>query len=193
MKQFLIPVIAIVLFFGGGGPVMAQDKESEEFTLEEITVTAEKREMDLQKVSSSLAVISAEDLDIRSVHNIQEILSNTGGVSFYGFHNHIYVRGLGSVGNEVGSEPSVQFNVDGNVSFNFEGRTTNPMLQATNDVERVEVIRGPSGTVNGRMASAGTINVISKSPDFEKVDGNVSITIGNYSTIRTSAAMNLPL
>lgn len=200
MKKFSINFLAFLLvsiLFLGSYPVLyAQEpteSESEEFTLEEITVTAEKREENLQAVPRSLAVISADDLDLRSAGTVQDILSNTAGVSFFGFFNHFAMRGIAPNTNEAGSEPSVQFNIDGNLALNVEGRTSAPMFSAMNDVERIEVIRGPSGAINGRMAAAGTINVITKDPEFEKFDGYVGYSTGNHNTKTTKAAINIPL
>jgi outer membrane receptor protein involved in Fe transport len=67
------------------------------------------------------------------------------------------------------------------------------MFQAMTDVERVEVIRGPGGAINGRMAAAGSINIVTKDPDFEKIDFNGGITFGDYDTLNANAALNLPL
>ena len=91
LDELLFLFIALAMVFCGPVSLSAQETDIDEFTLEEITVTAEKREMDLQKVSTSMAVITAEDIDIRATQNIQEVLTNTAGLSFYGFHNHIYI------------------------------------------------------------------------------------------------------
>lgn len=198
----LATFIAASLSFPAALPAGAQeagetfDGEIEDdaaFTLEEITVTAEKSEQNLQKISRSMAVVSAEDLTIKANDNFMEALSNVGGVSFMGMWNHIYIRGVGHTTAEEGSEPGVQFNVDGAPALLIENATVSPMYQASNDVERIEIIRGPSGSVNGRSAAAGTVNVITKSPSFEKIDGNVSLTMGNYETLRLNAALNLPM
>jgi len=174
---------------------VAEDVEGDEstFMLEEITVTAEKSEMNLQKISRSMAVLSSEELREKSNNDFLEALDSMG-LNFMGGNNqHLYIRGIGHTTAEEGSEPGVQFNVDGAPSLLIEGATISPMYQVSNDIERVEVIRGPSGSVNGRSAAAGTVNVITRSPDFEKVDGNVGVTVGNYQTVRLNAAINLPM
>ena len=195
--ELLTLVMAICLLFGGYGKVRAQESASgdNEFTLEEITVTAEKRVQSIQSVARSLAVITSDDLAMRQASNIQDMLMSTAGVSFQGFFNQISIRGVGIGGaaaNDAGYEPSVQFNVDGNLALHTSGGT-NTMFQAMTDVDRIEVLRGPSGAINGRMAAAGSINVITKDPSFEKIDGTASITYGNYNTLNMSAALSLPL
>jgi|GEM_PF-4742805 len=193
MIELLFLVIALGLVFCGPLSLNAQEKEAE-FTLEEITVTAEKRTMDIQNVSRSINVISSDDLDYRSASAVMDILSSQANINVQGFGTSLFIRGVGSAGaimNEAGYEPSVQFNVDGNLGLEFAG--SNAVATSMTDVERVEVIRGPGGAINGRMAAAGTINVITKDPSFDKIDGTVSVTAGSYNLINTSAALNLPL
>lgn len=173
----------------------AQEEATEEFMLEEVTVTAEKREENLQVVPRSVAVITSDDLIMRQSTNVQDMLNAAAGVTFQGFYNQVAIRGVGIGGaqvNDPGYEPSVQFNVDGNLSLTTAGGTAT-MFQSMTDVERIEVTRGPSGAINGRMASAGTINIVTKEPDFEKIDFKAGVTYGNYDTLNFNAAMNLPL
>lgn len=200
MKKLLTVLLALFvaagLSFLTALPVSAQEDEKDEaFELEEITVTAEKRSENLQDVARSVIAISADDLEIRSADQVQQILENTAGITFVGggpWLQHIGMRGVLPNTSETGTEGAVQFSVDGNVAMSMEGNIS-PMFSAMNDVERVEVIRGPSGSVQGRMAAAGSIRVITKDPDFEKYDGYVGYTIGNYDTTNIKAALNVPL
>jgi len=202
MKRLLTVLLALVMAAGlsfwtafpaGAQEEVQKETNDSEFTLEEITVTAEKSEENLQKISRSMAVISSEELRKNANDNFMEALGSIGGVNFMGAWNQIYIRGIGHTTAEEGSEPGVQFNVDGAPALLIEGASVSPMYQVSNDVERVEVIRGPSGSVNGRSAAAGSVNVITRSPDFESLDGNVGITVGNYNTVRLNAAVNLPM
>jgi len=193
-------VFALALCLGAiaGQPAYAQDDEDtgDVFELEEVTVTANKRIEDLQAVPRSIAVVSSDDMDLRSASSIQDILSTTPGINFQGFNSQIFLRGVGPAGtmmNDPGNEPSVQFNVDGNLGIYVPSVGVSPVLLAMNDVERIEIIRGPAGAINGRMAAAGTINVITKDPDFDRLDANVSVLFGDYDTQNLSAATNLPL
>ena len=202
MKKFnllLFSILVGAIFLPGTFPaVYAQDEEeknSEEFTLEEITVTAEKREENLQAVPRSLAVISADELNIRSSDQVQDMIANTAGISFVAggpWLNHIGMRGVIPNTAETGTEAAVQFSVDGNVALSSEN-SISPMFSAMNDVERVEIIRGPSGAISGRMAAVGSVRVVTKDPDFEKYDGYVGYTTGKYNVNNAKAAINLPL
>lgn len=186
-------ILGLIMLIGGLRGVYAQEI-ADEFTLEEITVTAEKRTMDIQDVARSINVIAGDDLEYRSASSVIDILSSEANINVQGFGTSLFIRGVGAAGaimNETGFEPSVQFNVDGNLGLEFGG--SNAVRTSMTDVERIEVIRGPGGAINGRMAAAGTINVITKDPSFDKIDGNVSITAGSYDLINTSAALNLPL
>lgn len=202
MKRFFIRLLAVGMAVGMSFwialPAGAQeaDKDESVFTLEEVTVTATKRSESLQSVPRSLSVISADDLQVRAASSsVQEIIENTAGVSFAAggpWLNHIGMRGVMPNTAEFGSEPAVQFNVDGNVSMNSENGIP-AMFKAMNDVERIEVLRGPSGAINGRMAAAGSVNVVSRDPDFDDFNGYVGYTYGNYNTQNAKAAINLPL
>ena len=169
-------------------PVSAQDNgavsdeesydEDTEFMLEEIIATAEKTGIkNLQKMSTSISVISADNIKMKAATNFADVLSETAGVSFQSQFGRVYIRGVGSTTNEKDVSPGVQINMDNAPALsNMEGSNQSAMFSLLSDMERVEVIRGPSGSVNGRSASAGTVNIITKSPNFESVDGNVSIT-----------------
>lgn len=178
-------------------PVFAQeDSEDDAFTLEEIIVTAEKTgAQDVQKISTSMSVISADELRKNAVTNFADALKETSGIAFQSMFGQIYVRGIGNTTDEADVSPGVQINVDNAPALTNAGTgvAQSPMFALTNDVERIEVIRGPSGSVNGRSASAGTVNIITTSPDFEKVDGKVGITYGNYETVQLNAALNFPM
>lgn len=204
MRKLFIRLLAVAMAVGmsfwivlpAGAQDQKEDKDESVFTLEEVTVTATKRSESLQAVPRSLSVISADDLQVRvASSSVQEIIENTAGVSFAAggpWLNHIGMRGVMPNTAEFGSEPAVQFNIDGNVSMNSENGIPS-MFKAMNDVERIEVLRGPSGAINGRMAAAGSVNVVSKDPDFDDFNGYVGYNYGNYETKNAKAAINLPL
>ena len=123
---FHMVILGLVFSLCGFPTAYAQDEEEgrrDEFILEDIVVTAQKRSESLQAVPRSLAVISANDIEIRSAISVQDIIANTAGVSFAAggpWLNHIGMRGVVPNTAEFGSEPAVQFNIDGNVAFNAE-------------------------------------------------------------------------
>jgi len=186
-------VILMALFgFGlalGDVPwVCAQETQAEDFTLEEITVTAEKREMNVQKTAMSVMAVTGENITEKSILSLQDALSNMAGVNVQGIPQggSVFIRGVGSTIDANATDPSVSVSVDNM----YLGRTE-AMYSSMYDIERVEVLRGPQGTIYGRNAAGGQINVISKKPT-DKFEGNASLTLGNYNLRSAQAAVNVP-
>ncbi|NIB38675.1 TonB-dependent receptor [Pseudomaricurvus alkylphenolicus] len=149
----------------------------EGFQLEEIVVTAQKREQSLLDVPASLSAFSAEKLDASGIENVLDLANFTPGLSVEpsrGGGGSLYIRGIGSNLLGAGIDPSVAVYHNGA----YVARHV-VAFQDFIDVERVEVLRGPQGTLYGRNATGGAINVIHKQPsdEFEfsgRLDG------GNY-------------
>lgn len=157
--------------------------------LEEVVVTAERRSTDVQRTPVAITAVAGEALERAGVINpvgLQNMvpgLSLTGGNSF----PNVSVRGVG--GGTVNSygDPAVAFNVDGI----YIGRAFGPNASFY-DLDRVEVLKGPQGTLYGRNATVGAINVISKRPTF-KFEGEANLQVGNYDDREFGGAVNLPL
>ncbi len=159
--------------------------------IEEIIVTATKREESIQDVPIAVTAISGTDLKARGiedVYDLQQVVpslvvndsnSTTGGGT-------MRIRGVGTTGNNVGLEAAVGTFIDG-IYRSRSGQALNDLI----DVERIEVLRGPQGTLFGKNTSAGAVNVVSKKPEFE-FGGNAAIGAGNYDSRRVEAAVNLP-
>lgn len=157
--------------------------------LEEVVVTAQKREQTLQDVSLPVTAISFDRIETGQVIDLADLQHIVPTMSFghsLGFAK-IFMRGIGLNDQSSGDEPSVAFHVDGAVD-------NNPMAQFTSlfDVDRVEVLRGPQGILYGRNATGGSINVITKKPtrDFE---GYIHASYGNYDRKLVEAAVGGPL
>lgn len=143
-------------------------------SVEEIVVTAQKREENLSDVPISVQAFSADALDARGVKSTLDLMKVTPGLDFgvqAGDFASVFLRGIGSEA-WLTSDPSVASYVDG-VYYSF----TPSLIQDLGGVERVEVLKGPQGTLFGRNAIAGAINVITKEPDFD----DRSITVDNFS------------
>lgn len=153
--------------------------------LEEIVVTAQKREQSLQEVPLSITAISGENLNNNGIENIEQLQYATPGLSFSQTNgsSFIYIRGVGSDIIGLG-DSSVSYNVDGV----YVGRPE-AALTAFSDVERIEVLRGPQGTLYGRNATGGSINVITKKPTDEFA-GNASLQLGNFNKIEFQGAVS---
>jgi iron complex outermembrane receptor protein len=134
--------------------------------LEEVVVTAQKREQSLQDVPISVSVLSAEELNDFKIESTTDLALASPSINFQsGFAPHagsFAIRGIGTFALEGGIQPSVSFVVDG-VPIARVGEFVAEMA----DVERIEILRGPQGTLFGRNATAGAISVVRKAPSDE--------------------------
>jgi len=196
MKKYLFMVltlaIGLVLSLGDISLVKAQGTApEEEFTLEEITVTAEKRVENLQKTSIAMAVIQGEEIRNTGAVSIDDILKDIPNVSTSatgGMGSTINIRGLGQDMPIGVGDSSVSTNFDGS----YQGRPEVGIFGYF-DVARVEVLKGPQGTIYGRNATGGVVNIESVKPKINKVEGYASIESAEYNKLKTEAAVNVPI
>ena len=158
--------------------------------LEEIIVTAQRRREDIQKSSISITALSGEALKRANLTQIQDLsnLVSDVNISFEGAQSQVYVRGVGTFAANSLADESVSVNVD-QVNIARPSGLGGMFF----DIDRVEVLKGPQGTLYGRNASGGAINVVTNNPQFERVGGTASVTVGNYGAITTEGAVNLPV
>lgn len=173
-------------------PAHAQDTETAaEDTGTDIVVIAQGRAQQLADVPLAISAVNAESLqnsganDIRQLNQVAPSLmvSSTGSEA----NGSARIRGIGTVGDNPGLESSVAVFIDG-VYRSRSGIGLNEL----GEIERVEVLRGPQGTLFGRNASAGLIHVISKKPSFS-FGATGEATYGNYDNIRLSAGVTGPI
>lgn len=168
----------------------AADAAPADGSLAEIVVTAEKREGNVQKTAIAIDVVTNAQLTQNGVNDIQSLQNIAPGVQFgqAGTSTFVTVRGVsGRDSTEIG-DPAVAINMDGIFLQRPSG-----MNAAFFDLDRIEVLSGPQGTLYGRNATGGVINIISKRPTFDDVGGYAALTLGNYKTINGEGAINLPL
>ena len=159
--------------------------------VEEIIVTGQKKSERLQDVPIAISAFSMEDLDAQKIEGGFDLLKGVPNVTFtktnftgYNFQ----IRGIGTQAISATTDPGVA------VSFNNTTMIVNRLFeQEYLDVERVEVLRGPQGTLYGRNATAGVINVISAKPVLGDEFGELKLEGGNYSAQRIRGYYNLPL
>ncbi|MBC2666695.1 TonB-dependent receptor [Novosphingobium flavum] len=188
-------ILALGLALFPGAPAMAQTapdgaSAGNGAALEEIVVTAEKREASAQKTAIAIDVLGGDKLAINGVNDIQQLQNVAPGVQFGQANTSTFVavRGVSSRdGTEIG-DPAVAINVDGVFLQRPSG-----MNAAFFDLDRIEVLRGPQGTLYGRNATGGVVNIISKKPKLGEFGGYAALTLGNYKTINGEGAINLPL
>jgi outer membrane receptor protein involved in Fe transport len=173
MKRFPIVGLAVSLTLLTGTAV-AQDSEG----LEEIVVTATKREQTLQDVPVAVSVTSVETINKASIQDVSDLASIIPSLRVTTLqtstNTNFIIRGFGNGANNPGIEPSVGVFIDGV----YRSRSAGAIGDLV-DVSRVEVLRGPQSTLFGQNASAGVISVVTQKPQFE-TGGLIEATLGNY-------------
>jgi iron complex outermembrane recepter protein len=166
--------------------------QEEELGLGEIIVTATKREQALSDVPIAVSAVSGEQLeaagitDVRALQSLSPSLVLTSSAS-EAAGTVARIRGIGTTGDNPGLESAVAIFIDGV----YRSRN-NLGLTELGEVERIEVLRGPQGTLFGRNASAGLINVVTVGPKFE-FGGYADATYGNYNAIRVAGGVTGPI
>jgi iron complex outermembrane recepter protein len=152
----------------------AQDIEQADQPQNEIIVTAQKREQALSDVSLSVSAIGGETLAETGTVSIEGLQNLVPSISFGNDFNFakLFIRGIGLSSSLPGVDPSVALHVDGVVVSLAQAQ-----LGSMFDLERVEVLRGPQGTLYGRNATGGAVNLITAKPTDE-LDGYVRVTVG---------------
>jgi iron complex outermembrane recepter protein len=161
-----------------------------EGNLDEIVVTAARREETLQKSSLAIQVLSADELKNLGVTDAKDLTLLVPGLQIgkAGPDTQIYIRGVGDFGGNALANPAVATSVDG-VYIARPAAVAGQFY----DLARIEVLKGPQGTLYGRNATGGAINIITTRPSFENTGGYVDIEGGNYGEINTDGAINLPI
>ena len=157
--------------------------------LEEVLVTAQRRVTSLQTTAAAITAVSEDDLLARSIGDVQDLgrLAPSMDVSIYQGEAQIYIRGIGYTGLIGGTDSSTAFHLNGVYLSRSAGA-----VPGFFDVERVEVLRGPQGTLYGRNATGGSVNVISKGPGAQFAS-EAELTVGNYNHYRVFGALGGPL
>jgi iron complex outermembrane receptor protein len=165
--------------------------QEEEFTLEEITVTAEKREATLQKVPLAIDVVRPDDMNSRGVFDTQDlgkILPDLKINMSAANYMQINLREVPDLIFNPEFETTVSMHVDG-VQLTRNQGFNNYFY----DMQRVEVLKGPVGTLYGRGSTAGAINIITQKAILGEFGGNFSVEFGNYNERRYMGAINIPI
>lgn len=194
MKAILLASTALI---GLANPATAMAQESaasvegqESEGLAEIIVTAQRREENLQKSALAVSAVAGDSLTKQAITEASDLtrLVPALQVAPASSYTQIYLRGIGTFGANAFAEQGVAFNLDGV----YLSRPAAP-AGLFYDVERLEVLKGPQGTLYGRNATGGAVNVITVKPRIGETSGFLNAEYGNYDTIKSSAALNLPI
>jgi iron complex outermembrane receptor protein len=191
-RNALSPIaLAVVAALAAAPAARAQETGTAAGGLEEIIVTAQKREQNLQEVPVAVSVLPGETLDNITGYNVESLQTLVPSLNFRkggtNLNSSLFLRGVGTINFSVAAEPSVSTVVDG-VVMARAGEAFGDL----NDIERIEVLRGPQGTLFGKNSSAGVINVVSRMPGTE-YGATVDFGIYEDEEYRVKAAVDMPV
>lgn len=175
-------------------PAIAQgqqknDNGAQKPALEEIIVTAQKRAQNLQEVPIAITAISSKTIDNLAADNIRDLAVFTPGLEVSGnTQARFTIRGVNTSDFGVGTDPAVAIYTDGVYSTRSAAALT-----MFSDIERVEVLKGPQGTLFGRNTAAGAVSIITKQPAMDRLEGAVELRYGRYNKQRYTGMINVPL
>ncbi len=169
----------------GGAAALAQES-SRTSILEEVIVTAEKREVNIQDVPVAVSAYTSERRDVLGLNTVEDFARFTPSLT-YRNNDRLSMRGFGRLTNSIGTDPSIALYSDGIFSTSMADTSTPSLF-----IERTEILRGPQGTLYGRNSIGGTLNIISKRPT-DKFQGEVRGSAGNYGEWHTDALVRGPI
>lgn len=172
------------------GIPLSAHAQSEGAVLEEITVTAERREQSLQEVPISVTAFSGDMVNEGGITSMEDVALQTPNFKMTAFNtseSQLYLRGIGSTQDGPSSDPSVAVFIDDVYIGRPAGASTDLY-----DLERIEVLRGPQGTLYGRNAAGGAVNIFTKKPQQE-FEAKTGLTVGSDSLVNLRAYINGPI
>jgi len=176
--------------FGIGAVALAPASAlGEELVIEEIIVTAQKREQSVQDIAATVNVVTGETIDRFSSLTFSDLESQTAGLSLptpNARTSNIAMRGV-SIDPESGAASTVD------VYWNDQVTSVDVAFSQLYDLERVEILRGPQGTLQGRTSPGGAINIITRKPQLDEAEGYVQGTAGDLDVLNVQAAYGAPL
>ena len=165
----------------------AQDEAD---SLPSVTVTAQRRTEDVQKAALSITAVSGKELESRGIDQTEALGTLTAGLEVStsaGPYTIFSIRSVSALSGNAFADPAVAVNING-----VYLATPTVLHGLYYDLERVEILKGPQGTLYGRNATAGAINIIPARPTF-RFGGSASVDVGDYHRFNVSAVLNVPL
>ena len=196
MKSMLkIGMVGAVIQALSAAPANAQSVASETNvvdvdSLPTVVVTAQRRTEDVQKAALAITTVSGKDLEARGIGQTEDLGRLTAGLQVNpsaGPYTTFSIRSVTSLSGNAFADPAVAANLNG-----VYLATPTVMHGLYYDLQRVEILKGPQGTLYGRNATAGAINIIPNRPEFT-FGGNASVEVGNYDRLNVGAMLNMPL
>ena len=158
----------------------------------DIVVTAEKRETTLQKAPLAITALTADTLKQSNITQLIDMNGFVPGLTVANsgsFVRVVSIRGIGyEATDNLSAQPGTSFHIDGVYIV-----SPYALQQDFLDLQRVEVLRGPQGTVFGQSATGGIVNAVTVRPSTQSVEGTAQVELGNYDFVRASGTVNLPI
>ncbi|MFT6958264.1 MAG: iron complex outermembrane receptor protein [Halieaceae bacterium] len=191
LRQHAIVNLTLLSLLFGSQMVHAQFDTKESGVLEEVVVTAQRREQSSMEVPIALTAFSGDTLREARIADVTDIILYTPGLSGFSstsFTDTISLRGISTTDFGFGGDPSLAIYKD----HVYQGRIGSSMSEFY-DMERVEVLRGPQGLLFGRNAASGVIHAITVKPSMEEFEGYINVDAGERDVFGLEGALNIPL
>ena len=193
MKRLLLLGLAGAAFWYAPEVTVAQVAQEGAAVIEEVVVTARRREETAQEVPIPIVAMSGEELADRVANDLTDLTRLTPNMDFVKSGSNrgtaqVFLRGIGQVNWAPTQDPKIGIYLDGV----YLGRPQGSVFDLL-DVERVEVLRGPQGTLFGRNTTAGLVHVITKKPNLEQFEGEVRVGGGNDGQVNGGFVLNFPV
>ncbi|MCG7532325.1 TonB-dependent receptor [Psychrobium sp. MM17-31] len=191
-KGFPLSLVCCAVL-AAGNTAYAEEKEKsaeKKDNIEVIMVSAQKRVQRIIDVPTSIVAVKGEDIEktgAQQLADIEQIVPNMEVEEFNSFNNAVYIRGVGAHSRQISFDTRVGVYLDGVYLGQSPG-----LNQELMDVESIEVLRGPQGSLFGKNTVAGAVNIITKKP-HDEFEGAVKVRLGNYSDRNLSGFFNVPL
>ena len=181
------PAFAQTAPAGTAPPAQTTDENG----LQDIIVTAQRVEQSAQKAPVAISVVRPEELvrqNVTRAEDLSRVVPALVATASGGPNTSFFLRGVGNTTANSYSDPAISFNYDGV----YIGRP-NSTQGFFYDLQRIEVLKGPQGTLYGRNATGGAINVLPNHPVIGRASADVQASYGNYNAIQAQGAINLPI
>lgn len=189
-KSLVSAAVGLTLISNAGISYAEEQNIKDDATIEHIIITSQKRAKNLEEVPISVAAMGNETIEqigIRELQEMDEYIPNLQISKGNSYSTVITIRGVGSSSRNIGFDSRVGVYVDG-VYMGQSPATNQDIL----DIERIEILRGPQGTLFGKNTVAGAINMITKQPE-EDFSASAKVDFGNLASRRLSGTVNVPL
>lgn len=195
MTKHLLAAVSMMALAAVSAPAFAQGMAGDQEVAASdpaeglIVVTATRREGTLQDAPLAVTALGRDAMEERSIASVEDVGNLTAGVQIarYQGDTSIFIRGIGTPSIIAGNDSSTAAYLNG--TYLSRGAAIGPSFF---DVERVEVLRGPQGTLYGRNATGGAVNIVTRTPG-ETLEGDARLTLGNYDLVRFSGGVGGPL